>query len=325
MTVKKSNAEAFRDLAGSITMAEVSDFLKDSDWVLVGRREDRLEFWLPPSSIAAGAKSSPLVLPIDKKTRDYDLLVREALVRIAGRFGDDARRLLRRIKSRRWDVLALRIPGTGDSVGLEGAASLLRAGTELLRLSALYTDNPYRMSWGSRRSASVAEYLRDGVRLGRTDTDDFNFPLLSRVWHSEAEAPAFGRQVMKNLAHSLERIQDSDSRTSGGRAESEFFDSAIAKCLCALQGIDSVEMSFHWFADPSLAVPESLRDSFDFDASQLRRPSEGHPQSPNVGPPRGAVGTRSSERAAADSAEFPAHRHSAHRFTGRTVAVGANH
>ncbi|MER8036142.1 hypothetical protein [Streptomyces hydrogenans] len=323
--MKQPEADAFRDLAESITTSAISDFLKGSGWILTGRRAGRLEFWLPPSSPHGTGADAPFVLPLDDRTPDHAPLVRELLVRLAGHFGDDPRGLLQRVKAARWDTLTLRMRGDGDTVCLEDAACLLKTGTEMLRLSALYTDNPYRMAWGSRRSAPVAEYLRDGVRLGRPDRGGFAFPVLSRVWHSEADAPAFGRHVMTNLAGSLERMQKDPAQDAEVRTETQLFDAAIAKCLGALPHVGNVAMSFHWCPDPTLGTPTAAREPLTFDASRLRHVAEGPPrkEAPDTaGTPTTPPPPRWSP---ADPSPPPATRRSPRRFTGRITAIGVNH
>ncbi|MFD6127257.1 hypothetical protein, partial [Streptomyces hydrogenans] len=314
-----------RDLAESITTSAISDFLKGSDWILTGRRAGQLEFWLPPPSPSRTGADTPFVLPLDDRTPDHTLLVRELLVRLAGYFGDDPHGLLQRVKAARWDTLTLRMRGNGNGVCLEDATCLLKTGTKMLRLSALYTDNPYRMAWGSRRSAPVTEYLRDGVRLGRAERGEFAFPVLSRVWHSEAEAPAFGRHVMTNLADSLERIQKDPAQDAEVGNETQLFDAAIAKCLGALPRVENVAMSFHWCPDPALSTPTAARESFTFDASRLRLITEGPTGKATTNPGRSTATSLPPRQAHAAPSSPPALRRSPQRFTGRITAIGVNH
>ncbi|MGW6558540.1 hypothetical protein [Streptomyces hydrogenans] len=250
----------------------------------------------------------------------------DVLVRIAGHFGDDSHSLLRRITSARWDTLALHVrgDGAGSTVGLEEAACALRAGTEMIRLSALHTDNPYRLAWGSRRSAPVAEYLRDGVRLGPTDGNDVTFPLLSRVWQDDAGVPAFGRNVMMNLTDSLARIQGEPAQDTASSTETLLFDAAIAKCLGALLHVENVTVSFRWHPEPSLAIPPAAHDSFTFDAARLRGVAARRARSDAPKPARTSAGTRPQNQPSTAPRAESAGR-SPRRFTGRITVIGVNH
>ncbi|MFJ8301151.1 hypothetical protein ACIQ9R_35360 [Streptomyces sp. NPDC094447] len=316
----------FRALAPSIPAPLVSDFLRDSGWALTGRGAG-VEYWLPPSESAETAEGCPYTLPLDKGIREHDHLVAEVLVRLAQHYGDDAPQLIRRIKATQWDTLALKVEGASGDVALGDAACLLKAGMDMLRLAALHTDNPYRMSWGSRRSAPVAEYLRDGVRLGLTGQCGSTFPLLSRVWQSEAEAPPFGRHVMTNLAGSMTRIHERSTRKGGEGTETELFDAAIARTLLPLLQVENLTLSIRWASDPSLAAPDAPLSTFTFDASHFHGIEGTPPGVARKGEPK-ADPTPAQPTAAPPAAEPRAEigvQRPAQRFTGHVRAAGVNH
>ncbi|MFC8510418.1 hypothetical protein ACFU3J_17525 [Streptomyces sp. NPDC057411] len=273
MKLEKLDSGAFRPLVPSVSVAMLSDFLHEAGWVLADEREGLAEYWLSPQAGAGESEDGAYLLPLNEGMRDYDRRLAELLAGLADYFGDDASQLLQRISSVDWDTLLFRInpAGPGESVPLAEAASVLAVGSEMLRLAALYTDNPERTGWGSRRSAGVAAYLRDGVRLGHTRQGSFVFPVMSRTGPWQGTRPPFGRQVMMNLAAALDRVHRWVRTGADEREGMPPFETAVAKSLrpLARAGDLSLELSFQWAANPPSM--ENMRNSpLSFDASAVR-------------------------------------------------------
>ncbi|MBZ6135445.1 hypothetical protein [Streptomyces olivaceus] len=273
MTITNLDSSAFRSLLSTLTSPAISDFLRGSGWIRADLREGLAEYWLPPEAATDAAENEPYLLPLDEERRDYRRRQAELLADLADYFGDSPAQLVRRITASHFDTLVLRArpAGPDDSVALSEAACLLDAGLEMVTISALYTDNPYRTSWGSRRSAPVAAYLRDGVRLGHTERGSFVFPVLSHLVEPRpaAELP-FGREVMMNLAAALGRVHSWGDEALRAEPDVAPFDAAIAKAFKPLAKLAdlSLELSFRWASAHALPpAPSPATLAFDVAAA----------------------------------------------------------
>ncbi|MEV7374494.1 hypothetical protein AB0O51_26885 [Streptomyces sp. NPDC090301] len=326
MRLVKLDSGAFRPLVPSVSVAMISDFLHEAGWVLADEREGLAEYWLSPQAVAGETEDDAYLLPLNEGMRDYDRRLAELLAGLADYFGDDAPQLLQRIRSVDWDTLLLRIhpAGPGESVPLAEAASVLAVGSDMLRLAALYTDNPERTGWGSRRSAGVAAYLRDGVRLGHTRQGSFVFPVMSRTGPWRGNRPPFGRQVMMNLAAALDRVHRWAGTGADEREGMPPFETAVAKSLrpLAQDGDLSLELSFQWAANPPAA--ETRRASpLSFDASAIRTLHRRTQQPAQTMPHSTQDDLLESERTALRSPLTTTREHP-EQLTGEVVAIGVD-
>ncbi|MEV7085620.1 hypothetical protein AB0O07_06965 [Streptomyces sp. NPDC093085] len=327
MKLDKLDTGAFRPLVPSVSVAMISDFLHEAGWVLADEREGLAEYWLSPNTEADGTEDDTYLLPLNDGMRDYDRRLAELLAGLADYFGDDASQLLQRISSVDWDTLLFRVNpvGPGESVPLAEAASVLAVGSEMLRLSALYTDNPERTGWGSRRSANVADYLRDGVRLGHTRQGSFVFPVMSRTGPWQGSLPPFGRQVMMNLAAALDRVHRWASPGAHEREGMPPFETAVAKSLrpLARAGDLSLHLSFQWAANPPAA--EDIRNSsLVFDVSAIRT-LDRRAQQPAKALPRSTQDDLLAPAGTALRSPLTiTRRHPEQELTGEVIAIGVD-
>ncbi|MFF5976947.1 hypothetical protein ACFY7C_36130 [Streptomyces sp. NPDC012769] len=262
MKSDKVDTRALRSLVPAVSASMISEFLRASGWLLADEREGLAEYWAAPGTRAEEAEDEAVLLPLDEQMRDYDRRLVELLAALADYFDDDASQLEQRITAVGWDTLLFRVNHAGprQSVPLTEAASLLNVGLEMLRLSALYTDNPHRTGWGGRPSSGVTGYLRDGVRLGHTRQGSFVFPVMSRIGPRHGAQQPFGRRVMVHLAEALGRVHTWAGHGADEAEDLPLFDAAIARSLRPLARAEdlSLELSFRWAPTPLTApsVPD---------------------------------------------------------------------
>ncbi|MFE1384260.1 hypothetical protein ACFW6S_35480 [Streptomyces sp. NPDC058740] len=327
MKLAKLDTGAFRPLVPSVSVSMISDFLHEAGWVLADEREGLAEYWLSPDAVADGTEDDAYLLPLNDGMRDYGRRLAELLAGLADYFGDDASQLLQRISTADWDTLLFRVSpvGPGESVPLAEAASILAVGSEMLRLSALYTDNPERTRWGSRRSANVADYLRDGVRLGHTRQGSFVFPVMSRTGPWQGSRPPFGRRVMMNLAAALDRVHRWTGPGAHEREGMSPFETAIAKSLrpLARAGDLSLQLTFQWAANPP--APADIRNSsLAFDVSAVRALDRRTQQATEALPRSTQDDLLAPERTALRSPLTTTRRHPEQELTGEVIAIGVD-
>ncbi|MGX5397158.1 hypothetical protein ACWLMY_35520 [Streptomyces anulatus] len=272
MNRKKVFPRAFRSLAPSVPAEQISGFLEYSGWDLVERRDGLLEYWREPSAHRP-EEGHVYFLPLNSVMRDYDRRFRECLAELADHFGDTPSQFIRRINEINWDRLFFRMTHVEheDSAGLLRASETLSVGMKMLELSALYTANPRRRSWGGNRSALVKHYLAEDVRLAHTERGSFVFPIISRIRQDGGPDMPFGREVMTNLSRGLERISRWPEEGSL-EEESLAFDVALARTLGTLGHLgelESLDISFQWA--PAHGLPQRVpQRSLDFSTSNIQ-------------------------------------------------------
>ncbi|NEB39505.1 hypothetical protein [Streptomyces sp. SID14515] len=273
MSRKKVSPSDFRSLAPSVPAAQISGFLEYSGWDLVEQRDGLLEYWRDPVAHRP-EEGHVYFLPLNSTMRDYDRRFREFLAELADHFGDTPSQLIRRINEISWDRLLFRMTHVehDESAGLFRASETLSAGMKMLELSALYTANPRRRSWGGNRSALVRYYLAEDVRLAHTERGSFVFPILSRIRQDSGPDTPFGREVVTNLSRALERISQWPEEERAPGEETLAFDAALARALSPLGHLgqlESLTISFQWA--PVHGLPQHVpRHSLDFSTPRIQ-------------------------------------------------------
>ncbi|MGW4049515.1 hypothetical protein ACWENA_01665 [Streptomyces sp. NPDC004779] len=322
MKSDKVDTRALRSLVPAVSASMISEFLRASGWLLADEREGLAEYWAAPGTRAEEAEDEAVLLPLNEQMRDYDRRVVELLAALADHFDDDASQLEQRITAVGWDSLLFRVSpgGPRQSVPLTEAANLLNVGLEMLRLSALYTDNPDRAGWGGRPSVGVTDYLRDGVRLGHTRQGSFVFPVMSRIGPRHGAQHPFGRRVMVHLAEALGRVHTWAGHGAGEAEGLPLFDAAIGRSLRPLAQAEdlSLEVSFRW-APTALAAPGVPDRPLAFGLSAVRALAGEAQQAP-----RSTQDPQSAERTVRRPLVTATPARPVQDLTGTVVAIGVD-
>lgn len=251
----------------------VEQYLSLSGWRQVELEKSTFAIW------ETADESASLLLPYDKKLRDFSRRYREALDTLTGLTGLEGESLALEIVAARKDVFLLR----ADQMTVDGSIPFLEAqrlidGVQTLLTSAAATSIRPRASTAGNKPAAVNEFMREDVRMGHTMHGSFVITVLAsdaaddrirrQRWERKisggAEEPdlrateeqdmtSFPRQVMSTLATGLKSAQ----AMLNGSASTSSIDEAIAsgvtlqmlesvQTMAKSEGLHALDLAFKW-------------------------------------------------------------------------------
>jgi hypothetical protein len=255
------------EIAATLTPASVSQFLACHDWQLEARQDRVKEIWRLPGD--GGNPKARIMLPLATDFQDYSQRFYDALYAIGRLNGWGADQLYAQIIATRADLLYVRLdqllPPDG-TISFRQAETTIGAIYRMMKAAATTAADP-RHSHRGRRSATVTNFLEDGVRLGHTKRGSFVFTMVTRMDDDEAESRGhgaghdrgcdmtpFSRRVMETLAKGLETTR----HLASGRDREAFDDPAewglsanLVESLEEMtrpQELRALDMSFEWAA-----------------------------------------------------------------------------
>jgi hypothetical protein len=203
------------------------------------------------------------MLPLATDYVDFSDRFTEALNMLGNVKGWDAGQLAEQIQATRTDLLLIRLDQVAsETISFHQAKTTIDAIYDIVRDTAYYTIDPERFREHRRGAppASVAEFLREDIRLGHTKRGSFIFTLVARLGENskteasddDIEETALAREVFKSLARNVERIS---SRGANRQRDTELREldlrARLVKPLRKITeaaGVRSVDLSFEWAA-----------------------------------------------------------------------------
>ncbi|MEY9932426.1 hypothetical protein ABH926_007077 [Catenulispora sp. GP43] len=251
----------FREIASTVTPRRVSHYLATT-WDLESRVEGIKEIWQLRDE--DGKLQGRIMLPLATDYVDFFDRFTEALNMVGNVSGMDASRLMEQIQETRTDLLLIRLDQVAsETISFHQAKTTIDAIYDIVRDAAYFTIDPERFREHRRGAppASVADFLREDIRLGHTKRGSFIFTLVARLGETntgdsrlEADMP-LAREVLTSLARNVERIStrgdnpqrdvelnELDLRTRLVKPLRKITDSA---------GVRSVDLSFEWASGES--------------------------------------------------------------------------
>ncbi|MGW0084457.1 hypothetical protein [Streptomyces sp. NPDC003393] len=283
--MSQTEIDVFYKLASSLDPLQVSGYLEAQGWDLLERHEAFLEYWLEPGHRNDPEReTSPYLLPLDISMRNFQRRFVEFLTELADYYECSAEQLGERLREKLWDAFLIHLTEDGanqNSIGLALAGSAMQVGFNLVRISALYTANPWRsLRGGGARGATVNRYLSESVRLGHTERGSYVIPILSVAHGAGDSSSQFGRRVFENLAKGLQRISQLPAMLEGARGEQSgsagHFEVALVHAMRAFNSLPQAftfDLSFRWAARRGLP-PDIPRKSISFNPEMIHMLSE---------------------------------------------------
>jgi len=244
----------------SVQPTDVTNWLSDHEWKLVGRIEDVAERWQSDSHL--------VVVPLLISSSDFSVRWSEMLEDLAEAVGTDEAGVLLAIEKADSDIAEFRAAGDSliDAIPLGDASMLIEQIHRSVRASANTAIQP-KSYFGHSLPDRVKDHA-DGVRMGQTRRGSYVVPVICRIpmlrpdieddqplFDASKTYQPFARLAMVRLAQGLEELRTmaltdsmpSDDRVkeSVSRGVSYELSGAIATVLEA-RSIDALGVNFSW-------------------------------------------------------------------------------
>ncbi|WP_199565706.1 hypothetical protein [Spongiactinospora rosea] len=249
-------------MTNNLAPTAVSQFLASQAWELESRQDHIREIWR--LSDARHGAVARIMLPLATDFADFAERFYDALRAIGRVNGWDADRLYEHIVAARADRLFIGLDqaAADGTIPFKQAETTINAIYRMLRAAATTAADPSHSHRG-RRSATVTDFLDEGVRLGHTKRGSYVFTVVTRLDLDEMQPTApieadrgkvkpFSRRVMTTLARGL---QTTDDLARGHARESLVDPAAYGLSASLLESLEEIaqppalralNLSFDW-------------------------------------------------------------------------------